>query len=128
MKPERLWQLDPESRFLDELKIFVPQDRDFKGYVRIKKGTQVDKDKLIKVKPLFSWYVKIVLIKEENCIRYVISNLMSNFSLNFAAMFRDSLLKIKQFLLIFQILRKTQQYRALELLIWITAPHTKQNL
>ena len=53
---------------------------------------------------------------------------MSNFSLNFAAMFRDSLIKIKQFLLIFQILRKTQQYRALELLVWIIAPHTKQNL
>ena len=27
MKPERLWQLDPESRFPDELEIFVPQDR-----------------------------------------------------------------------------------------------------
>ena len=51
MKPERLWQLDPESRFPDELEIFVPQDRDFKGYIRIKKGTQVDKDKLkVKVK------------------------------------------------------------------------------
>ena len=53
---------------------------------------------------------------------------MSKFSLNFAAMFRDSLLKIKQFLLIFQMLRKTQQYRALELLVWIIALHTKQNL
>ena len=45
---------DLESRFPDELEIFVPQDRDFKGYIRIKKGTQVDKDKLIEVKSLFS--------------------------------------------------------------------------
>lgn len=49
---------------------------------------------------------------------------MSNFSLNFAAMFRDSLIKIKQFLLIFQILRKTQQYRALELL----PPHIRSKI
>ena len=52
-KPERLWQLDPESRFPSELEIFVPQDRSFKGYIRIKKGTQVEKDKLIEVKSLF---------------------------------------------------------------------------
>lgn len=52
-KPERLWQLDPESRFPNELEIFVPQDRNFKGYIRIKKGTQVEKDKLIEVKSLF---------------------------------------------------------------------------
>ena len=52
-KPERLWQLDPESRFPNELEIFVPQDRSFKGYIRIKKGTQVEKDKLIEVKSLF---------------------------------------------------------------------------
>ena len=52
-KPERLWQLDPESRFPNELEIFVPQDRGFKGYIRIKKGTQVEKDKLIEVKSLF---------------------------------------------------------------------------
>ena len=52
-KPERLWQLDPESRFPNELEIFVAQDRSFKGYIRIKKGTQVEKDKLIEVKSLF---------------------------------------------------------------------------
>ena len=52
-KPERLWQLDPESRFPNELEIFVPQDRSFKGYIRIKKGTQVEKEKLIEVKSLF---------------------------------------------------------------------------
>ena len=52
-KPERLWQLDPESRFPNELEIFVPQDRSFKGYIRIQKGTQVEKDKLIEVKSLF---------------------------------------------------------------------------
>ena len=50
---ERLWQLDPESRFPNELEIFVPQDRSFKGYIRIKKGIQVDKDKLIEVKSLY---------------------------------------------------------------------------
>lgn len=61
MKPERLWQLDPEIRFLDELEIFVPQDRDFKGYIRIKKGTQVDEDKLIKVKSLFSIQTFVIL-------------------------------------------------------------------
>ena len=61
MKPERLWQLDPESRFPDELEIFVPQDRDFKGYIRIKKGTQVDKDKLIEVKSLFSIKTFVIL-------------------------------------------------------------------
>lgn len=55
MKPERLWQLDPESRFPDELEIFVPQDRDFKGYIRIKKGTQVDKDKLIEMLGCLPW-------------------------------------------------------------------------
>ena len=61
MKPERLWQLDPESRFPDELEMFVPQDRDFKGYIRIKKGTQVDKDKLIEVKSLFSIKTFVIL-------------------------------------------------------------------
>lgn len=54
-KPERLWQLDPESRFPNELEIFVPQDRSFKGYIRIKKGTQVEKDKLIEMLGCLPW-------------------------------------------------------------------------
>ena len=60
-KPERLWQLDPESRFPNELEIFVPQDRSFKGYIRIKKGTQVEKDKLIEVKSLFLIIIIIIM-------------------------------------------------------------------
>ena len=61
MKPEKLGQLDPESRFPDELEIFVPQDRSFKGYIRVKKGTQVNKDKLVEVKSLFSIKTFVIL-------------------------------------------------------------------
>lgn len=43
-------------------------------------------------------------------------------------MFRDSLLKISQLLLIFQMLRKTDQCRTLEFLVWIIALHAGQNL
>ena len=62
MKPERLWRLDPESSFPDKLEVFVPQDRGFKRYIRIKKGTQVDKDKLIEVKSLFSIKKFVILV------------------------------------------------------------------
>ena len=66
-EPEKLWQLDEHSPFPDEVEIYVPKDRSFKGHIRPKGGleTSFTKDNIIEVNPMFLIaYIKSPFRKE----------------------------------------------------------------
>lgn len=56
-EPEKLWQLDEHSPFPDEVEIYVPKDRSFKGHIRPKGGleTSFTKDNIIEMLKCLPW-------------------------------------------------------------------------